>query len=162
MLWTQTVSYAPPSVEKFMLKSAPSTVKSINSVSMDVNKSTVAKAGLSISIDPSEELKSLIRSGWSDAISLLEIETGRIVHSGRATIKVYVNNQYIGRIKIMDGDPSTTSFSASHTFVMTLGDMGNMIKALSTTNKFDLTFYAYGLDAELLIRKLKFSVLKTS
>ena len=162
MLWTQTVSYAPPSVEKFMLKSAPSTVKSINSVSMDVNKSTVAKAGLSITIDPSEELKSLIRSGWSDAISLLEIETGRIVHSGRATIKVYVNNQYIGRIKIMDGDPSTTSFNASHTFVMTLGDMGNMIKALSTTNKFDITFYAYGLDAELLIRKLKFSVLKTS
>jgi hypothetical protein len=159
-LWTQSVSYQAPSIESFKLKSSPRQINSINSVAFNINKSTTAKAGLSVTIEPDESTKAFIRSGWFDAISLLEVETGPISHKGRARIDVYVGKTYVGRIKIMDGDPSTTSPKASHTFTMTLGELGNIIKAVPTSGKFDLNFYTYGLDKDVLIKNVKLIVMK--
>lgn len=159
VLWMNTVSYQAPSVEKTkLLATRPTT--SMSSVSMKVNKRTSAKAGLTVAISPNEELKSTLNKGFQGGISMLEVETGPISHKGKASIQIYVNKTYIGRIKIMDGDPSTTNANVSHTFVMTIGKLGNLIDVLSTNSKFDLNFYLYGLDKDVLIRSLKFSVIE--
>ena len=159
MLWTQTVSYQAPQTNKAKL-GASKPLKNAASVTIPVNKSTIAKAGLSVSIEPSTSLKNLINKGLESGTSILEIETGPISHAGRATIKVYIGKKYIGRIKIMDGDPSTTNPDASHTFVMTLGQLGKISDAIPFVNKFDVNFYAYGIDRDVLIRNLKFSVMR--
>jgi hypothetical protein len=159
MLWTQTVSYQAPQTSKAKL-GASKALKNAASVTIPVNKSTVSKAGLSVSIEPSVSLKNLINKGLESGTSMLEIETGPISHAGRATIKVYIGKKYIGRIKIMDGDPSTTNPDASHTFVMTLGQLGKISEAIPVAYKFDVNFYAYGIDQDVLIRNLKFSVMR--
>lgn len=159
MLWTSTVSYQAPQTNKNKLI-AHKITNAIYSSSLAVNKSTVAKAGLSISVEPNEQLKYLIMKGLEGGISTLEIETGPISHTGRALVKVYVGKKYIGRIKIMDGDPSTTNPDTSHTFVMVLGKLGKLYEALPNTNKFDMNFYIYGIDKDVLIRSLKFSVIQ--
>lgn len=160
MLWTQNVSYQPPSVEKFKLKSTISPVKQINSMTLEVNKSTIAKAGLKLTIQPGDELKKMLTDGLFNAISMLEIETGPLTHKSRATIKIYANNVYIGRIKILDGEPSTTNPNSSHSFSVVLGDLEGISKLVPFTNKFDLSFYTYGFDKDVLIRSLKFIVMK--
>jgi hypothetical protein len=159
MLWTQTVSYQPPQTNKTKLM-AKKPISKVESVSLSINKTTFAKTGLNLTIEPSQNLKDLISSAVEGGISLLEVETGPITHKGKAMIKVYVGKTYIGRIKIMDGDPSTTDKDASHTFVMTLGKLGNIYTALPSINKFDVNLFAYGIDNDVLIRKLKFSVIK--
>ena len=159
-LWTQTVSYQAPSLEKFMLKSAISPITSSSSYTLQINKATIAKAGLSVTVEPDDNMRAVIRNGLGSAISLLEIETGRLAHAGKASIKVYVGNKYIGRVKILDGEPSTTSFSASHTFTVPLGSLGNIADALPSIGKFDLNFYISGFDADVLIRSVKIVVYK--
>lgn len=159
MLWTQTVSYQAPQSTKTKLM-AKKPISKVESVSLSINKTTFAKTGLNLTIEPDQNLKSLISSAVEGGISLLEIETGPISHKGKALIKVYVGKTYIGRIKIMDGDPSTTDKDASHTFVMTLGKLGNIYTALPSINKFDVNLFAYGIDNDVLIRNLKFSVIK--
>lgn len=159
MLWTQTVSYQQPLEGKAKLM-AKKPISAVESVSVTINKTTFAKSGLNLTVEPNESLKDLIRSAAEGGISLLEVETGPITHKGRAVIKVYVGKTYIGRIKILDGDPSTTNPNSSHTFSMTLGRLGNISTALPSINKFDVNFFAYGIDNDILIRSLKFTVIK--
>jgi polyphenol oxidase len=159
MLWTQTVSYQQPQNTK--VKLAPrSKISSVESITVPIDKKTTAKSGLNFTLEPNQSLKGLISSAAEGGISLLEIETGPISHKGRAVIKVYVGKTYIGRIKILDGDPSTTNPEASHTFSMTLGKLGNIATALPSINKFDINFFSYGIDNDVLIRNLKFTLIK--
>jgi hypothetical protein len=159
MLWTQTVSYQQPQNAKAKL-AARYKISSTKSIVVPINKNTAAKSGLNFTLEPSQSLKELISSAVEGGISLLDIETGPISHKGRAVIKVYVGKTYIGRIKILDGDPSTTNPDASHTFSMTLGKLGNITTALPSINKFDINFFAYGIDNDVLIRNLKFTLIK--
>jgi hypothetical protein len=43
---------------------------------------------------------------------------------------------------------------------MTLGQLGKISDAIPFVNKFDVNFYAYGIDQDVLIRNLKFSVMR--
>lgn len=148
---TSTISYAVPSDNNLPVNvSAPSTSARVPSVVKNINYKIKKKDGLMVEIESSS-----IKNISENKTFLLELETGPIMHAGRAYIKAYVNNKYIGRVKILDGDPSTTDSSVTHSFIMTIGKLGKLSELLSSSNKFYLKFESNGVSNEILLRRIK-------
>lgn len=154
---TSTVSYAVPSDNN--LNTSVSLSPQYASVSVDMNHYIKAKGGLTLSITPQNSLKRLIAKGIQGGTSILEINTGPVFHQGKCAIKAYVNGKYIGRVKILDGDPSTSDDTVTHSFVMTIGKLGKFSDVLSTDEKFDLKLELVGFNNDVLLRTLKFYVI---
>jgi hypothetical protein len=146
---TATISYAVPSDNNLNIPTA-STFVSVPVVAKNINYKIKAKDGLTVEIQSSS-----IKNISANKKSLLEIETGPVVHSGKAYIKAYINNKYIGRVKILDGDPSTTDSSVTHSFIMTIGKIGNLSEVLLSSDKFYLKLDSHGFSNEVLVRRVK-------
>lgn len=155
---TSTISYAVPSDNNLN----PPSVSLSNryaSVSVEMNEYIKVKNGLSLSVQPQGMLKNLIESGISGGTSILELGTGPVFHKGKCSIKAYINGKYIGRVKILDGDPSTSNDIITHNFVMTIGKLGKFSDALKSAEKFDLKFEITGFNNDVFLRTVKFYVL---
>lgn len=90
----------------------------------------------------------------NDSIVLLELETGPIVRHGRATIKVFIDNEYVGRVKMLDGDAPATSDTTTHTFVMTAHKFGDLTRFVSDPQHFTLTLVPTGLREPTRIKRI--------
>jgi|694.fasta_scaffold15267_7 hypothetical protein len=152
-----TVSYAVPSDNNLTVPTSVST--NYASVSAPINQYATVREGLSLYVRPQNTLKDLISKAIDGGTSLLEIETGPVFHVGKCAIKAYVNGKYIGRVKIMDGDPSTTNKTITHSFTMTVGHLGKMKEVIPNGDKFELQLKLVNFKNDVLIRNLKLSVI---
>jgi hypothetical protein len=115
--------------------------------------------GLTLGIRPQNTLKELISKAINGGTSLIEIETGPVFHVGRCSIKAYINGKYIGRVKILDGEPSTTDNTVTHSFTMTVGNLGKMKEVMTNSDRFELQLKLVNFKNDVLIRNLKFIVI---
>lgn len=149
---TSTISYAVPSDNNLTPPSGPSS--SIPRVAQHINYKIKPKDGLTLEIK-SEFIKDVSKS----KAAILEIETGHLLHSGKGYIKAYINNKYIGRVKILNGDPSTSDTSVTHSFVMVVGNLGKLSEFITPNDKFYLTLSSYGFKNEVLVRTIRLHAL---
>jgi hypothetical protein len=155
---TSTISYAVPSDNNLNPPSV-SLASNYASASVEINEYIKIKDGLRLVVQPQGSLKKLIETAIKGGTSILELGTGPVFHKGKCSIKAYINNKYIGRVKMLDGDPSTSDQIVTHNFVMTIGKLGKFSDVLTSRDKFELKFEINGFSDDVFLRTVKFYVL---
>ena len=156
---TPQVHYVAPSDDKLpQLLAASRPRKERAVVSMPFSNITVLP---SVPTTVAVSMKEPLPTDLANDVVLLEVETGPIRRRGRATIRLYVDRQYVGRIKMLDGDqPATQDANTTHTFVVTANKLGTLMGFVGDPNQFSVRFEASGLEAPVQIKRVSLRLLQ--
>lgn len=90
----------------------------------------------------------------ANSVALLEVQTGPLMRTGRSLIQVYIDDQYVGRIRMLDGIASSTDSTVNHTFTLTAHKFKELLGFVSNPRHFRLTLVAKNFTGPIEVRQI--------
>lgn len=144
---THAVEYAVPSDNAVL---PTKTLNETGTLWVNVFQSLSPNHSVSLDITHTERIPDQVK----DSVVLLELETGPLTRTGRSVIHAYIDQHYIGRIRMLDGISSTTNHRMTHSFVMTAHRFKEVLGFAGDPSRFTLMLTAKNFDAPIEIRRI--------